>query len=390
MSFARQAATLSRTAVSLAAQSGLKGRASLTARLFSPACISRTLPTTTTTSARSIHVSSVNARNPPSSSWGDMIPRPQPPSSSNSDSISKIILRPQYKRFGQNNGQGKGGRGMPIFYDRRYQVIGGVVTVGAGGYYVTHLETVPMTGRRRFMDVSKAQEEMMAKEAYNQVMHEYRNQMLPANHAYTQYVKRVAGRIIKAAGMQDLDWEFHVIHSDEKNAFVLPGGKVFVFTGILPIAENENGLATVLGHEIAHQLARHSAEKLSFTKIALFVGAIVAIVFDPSYTSQRVLMELGMMLPFSRKCETEADQIGLQLIAQACFDPRESTKMWTRMSNQEKGLSFAFLNTHPASKDRVVKLEQWMPEAMETWHKSDCATTNAYADMFNKAKLAYW
>lgn len=268
--------------------------------------------------------------------------------------------------------------------------MGGVVTVGAGGYYVTHLETVPMTGRTRFMDVSVKQEESMAKEAYKQVMHQYQNQMLPDNHAYTLYVKRVAARIIKAAGMENLDWEFHVINSNEKNAFVLPGGKVFVFTGILPIAENENGLATVLGHEIAHQLARHSAEKLSFTKVALFLGLMFSVIFDPSYSVQRIVMDLGMMLPFSRKCETEADKIGLQLMAQACFDPRESIRMWTRMSDTERGPSLAFLNTHPASKNRVSNLEKWMPEAMDTWNKSDCATTNAYADMFNKAKLAYW
>ncbi|KAI7825202.1 peptidase family M48-domain-containing protein [Gamsiella multidivaricata] len=230
----------------------------------------------------------------------------------------------------------------------------------------------------------------MAKQAYNQVMHQFGNKILPPNHPYTIFVKRVASRIIKAAGMENLDWEFHVIQSDEKNAFVLPGGKVFVFTGILPIAENENGLATVLGHEIAHQLARHSAEKLSFTKIAMFIGVIVALVFDPSWGIQRIMMDLGMMLPFSRKCETEADQIGLQLMAQACFDPRESTHMWERMASQERGPSLAFLNTHPASKDRVRKMEAWMPEALDTYNKSDCATTNSWADMFNKSKLASW
>ncbi|KAF9286835.1 hypothetical protein BGZ88_008866 [Linnemannia elongata] len=336
--------------------------------------------------SRGFH-STLPGRNRPSSGWGDLIPQPQRPSSDTNNPLSKILTRtsPQYKRFGQNSGsdgRGRGGGRVPIFFDRRYQIVGGVVTVGAGG--------VPMTGRTRFMDVSVKQEESMAKEAYKQVMRQYQNQMLPDNHAYTLYVKRVAARIIKAAGMENLDWEFHVINSNEKNAFVLPGGKVFVFTGILPIAENENGLATVLGHEIAHQLARHSAEKLSFTKVALFLGLMFSVIFDPSYSVQRIVMDLGMMLPFSRKCETEADKIGLQLMAQACFDPRESTRMWTRMSNSERGPSLAFLNTHPASKDRVSNLEKWMPEAMDTWNKSDCATTNAYADMFNRVKLAYW
>lgn len=304
--------------------------------------------------------------------------------------MNRFLGRPQYKRFGQNpNNKGSGQR-VSLLQDRRYQIVGGVVAVGAGAYYVTHLETVPVTGRRRFIDVSLKQEEIMAKEAYKQTMRQFGNRMLPPNHPYVHYVKRVASRIIKAAGMENLEWEFHVIDSDEKNAFVLPGGKVFVFTGILPIAKNEDGLATVLGHEIAHQLARHSAEKLSFTKIALFVGMIVSLVFDPSWTMQRVMMDLGMMLPFSRKCESEADQIGLMLIAQACFDPRESVNMWARMASTERGPSLAFLNTHPASTDRMRKLAQWMPEALETYNKSDCTTTNAWADQFNKARLASW
>ncbi|KAI1297037.1 hypothetical protein EDD11_007247 [Mortierella claussenii] len=247
-----------------------------------------------------------------------------------------------------------------------------------------------MSGRRRFLDVSPEQEESMAKDAYNQTMKQYRHRLLPSNHPDTRLVERVARRIIKAAGMENLEWEFHVIDDPEKNAFVLPGGKVFVFTGILPIAANEAGLATVLGHEIAHQLARHSAEKLSFAKIVIFASVIFAWAFDPSYMIQRLVMDLGMMLPFSRKCESEADRMGLQLMAQACFDPRESVKMWSRMAASEKGFNLAFLNTHPASKDRMQKLEQWMPEAIDTANKSDCATTSAYADMFNKANLAYW
>ncbi|CAO3571446.1 unnamed protein product [Mortierella alpina] len=335
---------------------------------------------------RGLHSSPSTFRNKPSS-WGDLIPQP---SNRNTDGnpLSKIIVRPEYKRFGQKPGRG----GEEVFLSFTTGAIKSLAVLSLSELedIISRIWKLPMTGRRRFMDVSTSQEEMMAKEAYKQVMREYQNNVLPQNHPYTLYVKRVAQRIIQAAGMQNLDWEFHVIHSDEKNAFVLPGGKVFVFTGILPIAENENGLATVLGHEIAHQLARHSAEKLSFTKIALFLGVIVALVFDPSWSTQRIIMDLGMMLPFSRKCETEADQIGLQLIAQACFDPRESTRMWARMSAQERGPNLSFLNTHPSSKDRIVKMQQWMPEALETWHKSDCATTNAYADMFNKSRLASW
>ncbi|KAF9927098.1 hypothetical protein FBU30_003486 [Linnemannia zychae] len=348
-----------------------------------------TWSTTTLSASRGFH-STLPGRNRPPSSWGDLIPQPRKSSSDTNNTVNIIITRPskgpQYKRFDRNSS----GRGMPIIYDRRYQMAAGAVVTVVGGYYVMHLERVPMTERIRFMDVSVKQEEKMAKEAYSVVMRQFHNQILPPNHPYTQYVKRVATRIIRAAGMENLEWEFYVVNSKEPNAFVLPGGKVFVFTGILPIAENEDGLATVLGHEIAHQLARHSAEKLSFTKVALFFGVIFNIIFDPSFSMNSLFMNLGLMLPFSRKCETEADKIGLQLMAQACFDPRESVRMWQRMSHAERGPNLSFLNTHPASKSRAVKLEEWMPEAMDTWRKSDCETISVYADMFNKANLAYW
>ncbi|KAF9163625.1 hypothetical protein DFQ27_001101 [Actinomortierella ambigua] len=260
-----------------------------------------------------------------------------------------------------------------------------------GGLTSDRTDGVPVTNRRRFMDVSPAQEEVMAKQAYQQVMNEFGKSMLPPNHPVAQYVQRVARRIIQASGMQGLDWEVHVIQSDEKNAFVLPGGKVFVFTGILPIAANEDGLATVLGHEVAHQLARHSAEKLSFAKLVMLAGIVISAVLDPSYTTQQLIMHFGMMLPFSRKCETEADEIGLQLMAQACFDPRESPKMWARMHKTEKGqFRLAFLTTHPASQDRAKRLEEWMPQALDTWNKSDCAATNEYAAEFNRMRHAFW
>ncbi|KAF9902532.1 hypothetical protein BX616_001906, partial [Lobosporangium transversale] len=146
---------------------------------------------------RTIHASPRPLRNKPPS-WGDLIPQPQKPNSSGSNPLGGILLGPQYKRFGQNNRSGR----LPIILDRRYQIAAGVVTVGVGGYYVAHLETVPMTGRRRFLDVTTKQEEMMAKEAYKQVMHQFGDKILPQSHPYTLYVKRVAGRIIKAAGME--------------------------------------------------------------------------------------------------------------------------------------------------------------------------------------------
>jgi predicted Zn-dependent protease len=136
-------------------------------------------------------------------------------------------------------------------------------------YYVYHLDTVPISNRRRFLDITPKQEQAIAQLSYNEIMTEYGKRILPASHPYTQFVRRVAKRIIQVSGMRDLKWEVHVIDHQEPNAFVLPGGKVFVFTGILPLVQDEDGMAAILGHEVAHQVARHTAEKLSFTKVVL-------------------------------------------------------------------------------------------------------------------------
>jgi Zn-dependent protease with chaperone function len=139
----------------------------------------------------------------------------------------------------------------------------------------------------------------------------------------------------------------------------LPGGKVFVFTGILPIVENEDGMAAVLGHEISHQLARHSAEKLSFAKV-LLAGQFTLALFgiDPSFIFNRLTLNFLMEKPFSRKCETEADDIGLQLMALACFDPREAIEVWKRMEAAGGADIPQFMSTHPSHKNRIQYLSK--------------------------------
>ncbi|CAG8436600.1 9376_t:CDS:2 [Diversispora eburnea] len=256
-------------------------------------------------------------------------------------------------------------------------------TSGLGGlsgiYYVSHLETVPISNRRRFMDVTPKQEELMAQQAFKQVKSHYRNKILHPSDPLVRAVKKVAARIIKVSGMQDLDWEVFVIESSERNAFVLPGGKIFVFTGILDITKNENGLAAVLGHEVrfkniyskvGHQIARHSAEKLSFFKIVMLGQIFLSLLIDPGFIGS-LLFKFAIFLPFSRKCEIEADYIGLLLMAQACFDPREAIKMWERMEQVSKGIP-QFLSTHPNHTARIQKIEKWMPEALHKRELSDC------------------
>jgi len=258
----------------------------------------------------------------------------------------------------------------------------GTGTVMFGGYYVTHLEKVPISGRRRFMDVTPRQEEAMAVQAYNDIMFTYGRRILPPNHPYTRFVKRVGERLVRVSGMENIKWEFNVIDSPERNAFVLPGGKVFVFTGILPIVQNEDGMAAVLGHEISHQIARHSAEKLSFAKVILALRLTLALFgVDPSILFNHLSMDLLMMKPFSRKCETEADDIGLQLMAQACFDPREAIKVWRRMEALSERDIPQFVNTHPSHKNRVEYLQKKLPAALQKREESDCSSDlHAFSD----------
>ncbi|KAI7900266.1 peptidase family M48-domain-containing protein [Cokeromyces recurvatus] len=259
-------------------------------------------------------------------------------------------LNNQYTRFSNNE------RGS-FYMSKRFWLFIGTGTVIYGGYYVTHLERVPISGRIRFMNVSPKLEEAMAIQAYNEVMHEFRNRILPANHPYTRFVRRIAQRIIQVSGMEDMKWEVHVVNSREKNAFVLPGGKIFVFTGILPIVQNEDGMAAVLGHEISHQLARHSAEKLSFVKILLAIQLTLSLLgIEPSFLFNQYTYNFIMMKPFSRKCEIEADDIGIQLMAQACFDPKEAIEVWKRMELYNATDIPQFASTHPSHENRIKYL----------------------------------
>ncbi|KAL1930441.1 hypothetical protein VTP01DRAFT_10603 [Rhizomucor pusillus] len=292
------------------------------------------------------------------------------------------------ERFVSNDGyQRFQGHKEPFYMSKRLWVFLATGTVMFGGYYVAHLETVPISGRRRFMDVTKGQEEAMAKQAYHQIMSQFRRRILPPMHPDTMFVKRVAKRIVKVSGMDDLQWEFYVIEHPEPNAFVLPGGKVFVFTGILPFVLNEDGMAAVLGHEIAHQVARHSAEKLSFTKILFAIQFTLSLFgVDPHFVFSPLARDLIAEKPFSRKCEAEADAIGLQLMAQACFDPREAVAVWERMERSGKDRIPQFLSTHPSPKNRAQMLEKEMPLALSKLAASDCTTElSNLADMFNQA-----
>jgi len=243
-------------------------------------------------------------------------------------------------------------------------------------------ETNPYTGRSQLLMTSVSQEMQMGAQAYSQVKSDPKVK-LSQDPREIEPVKRVASHIIEAAKRskyaeeaKQFQWEVTVIKDDKTmNAFALPGGKIAVYTGIFPVAKTEAGLAAVLGHEVTHALARHGAERMSqgqLTNAALqVVGAAAGASGVNPLLSQGAMAALGagaqvgVLLPFSRKHESEADYIGILLAADAGYDPRESVHLWERMEQLSGGGGPSeFLSTHPGHETRIEQLKKWMPEAM--------------------------
>ena len=237
-------------------------------------------------------------------------------------------------------------------------------------YYFSNRQTVPYTGRHQIVDLSRQDEIALGVQSYTQILRQ--EQVIPSGREL-EMVREVGSRIAKVADVPDFDWEFNLIASREANAFCLPGGKVVVNSGILGIAQNPDGLAVGLGHEIAHAVARHGAERMAQQQL-LQLGqmAVGMSVQDMDRDTQRSILgvfgvgsQFGLMLPFSRTHESEADHIGLILMARACFHPEEAPRFWDRMmSNEGRGQQPPqFMSTHPAPERRIEQLQEWMAEA---------------------------
>ena len=232
--------------------------------------------------------------------------------------------RPQYNRFGNAQTIYSVWKTSPNF---RYGV--GAVGLSIGGIYYYNLEQVPISGRRRFNCISPAREEAMAKSQYQGIMQAYGREILPPSHPDSKMVNKVLQRLIPAAGLEGQNWEVKVIDDPEQmNAFVLPGGKVFVFSGILPICAGEDGLAAVLGHEIAHNVAHHTGEKLSQMTYLIPLGLLLTFTFDIPGQFSQFLLDIAFEKPGSREMESEADYIGLLMMAKACYDPNAAVGLW--------------------------------------------------------------
>lgn len=231
----------------------------------------------------------------------------------------------------------------------------------------TACATTPVSNRSTLILISKSQEIALGKQSYNQVL---KKEKVSENKKLNGIVQRVGKRIAAVSHMPKLNWEIKLIESDQKNAFALPGGKIAIYTGILPVAKNEAGLATVMSHEIAHVIARHGAQRM--TQQMLLQGAMIGAGFSMNNNKHRniILSALGLgvlygfALPFSRSHESEADQIGLIYMAKAGYNPHEAINFWRRFSKiKEKKGPPEWASTHPADATRMRGLRRYLSRA---------------------------
>jgi predicted Zn-dependent protease len=249
------------------------------------------------------------------------------------------------------------------------------------GGFVWSCATAPFTGRRQVILVSEGQEISLGDDAYK---HALRDSVITHNPDAERIVRKVGERIAAVANKPEYKWEFTVINDPEMvNAFAVPGGKVAAYTGIFGPARDEAGLAVVLGHEVAHALARHPAERMSQDMLLQLggVGLGIALGKNPAMANQvlqayGIVGGVGVALPFGRSQETEADRIGLILMAKAGYDPRVAVDLWQRMETMEKkeaakGRPPEFLSTHPGYETRVQNIRSFLPEALSYYQPSN-------------------
>jgi predicted Zn-dependent protease len=252
-------------------------------------------------------------------------------------------------------------------------------------FIIAACSTVPITGRRQLSLVSKGEMQSMSYQQYGQFL---KSNKLSTNKTATDMVKRVGTRIEKAVetyfasqGMtSQLDgykWEFNLVEDTTVNAWCMPGGKVVVYTGLLPVTKTETGLAVVLGHEIAHAVADHGGERMSQEMLAQLGGTVLSeLMKEKPQETQNLWLSVygvgaqyGALLPFSRTHESEADHLGLIFMAMAGYEPGEALTFWQRMAASSKGGSVPeFMSTHPSDETRIADLKNLLPEA-RTYYK---------------------
>jgi predicted Zn-dependent protease len=228
-----------------------------------------------------------------------------------------------------------------------------------------------VTHRTERVGLSERQQAALGSQQYAKTLRQYRRRIISSGAANAQ-VQRVARRIeaVAARDKPSFVWKVTLLRKNEANAYCLPGGKIVVYSGILPVTRTDAGLATVLGHEVAHATAEHAAERLEAQHLTRIAAIIVAggVAFTPGQYA-RVLAALGVggsaaSLPFSRRQESEADHIGLVYMARAGYEPHAAVSFWKRMLRASKGKEPPeFASDHPSDKHRIERIQGWLPEA---------------------------
>jgi len=248
----------------------------------------------------------------------------------------------------------------------------GFLLIFVSVYFSACLSSTPYTHRKQLVLFSPQQELQMGYQAAREILSKEPVSRDPRLNAVVQ---RVGQRIAKAAAQPNYKWQFFVIDKDIVNAFCLPGGKVFVYKGLFRAVQNDDQLAVVLGHEVAHAIARHGAERMSMVQLGrlgeqvaerTIAGGKYAGVIKKAYGATE---GIGLVLPFSRKFEYEADEIGLYLMTKAGYDPRQAIPFWQNMMQLSQGRRKPpeFLSTHPADINRIRKIQKEIPRALENY-----------------------
>ncbi len=263
-----------------------------------------------------------------------------------------------------------------------------IIFLLAGILFLTGCVLNQVTGRKQLSLVPESELQLMATGQYNTFLTE--NKVLSPANKEAAMVDRVGARISGAItkyynsqGQQSViegyKWEFNTVDSKEVNAWCMPGGKVVVYSGLLPVTQNETALAIVVGHEIAHAIAKHGSERMSQGMIQQLGGVALEVALSQKkQETQNLFMQaygvgstIGAVLPWSRQQETEADQYGLIFAAMAGYNPQEAIPFWQRMAAAGGESPPEFLSTHPSDETRIKKLKQFMPEAMKYYTRGN-------------------
>ena len=252
--------------------------------------------------------------------------------------------------------------------------------------------SVALTGRKQLLLVPDSEVMSLSNSSFQDYMKTAEPSTNAANTAMVVRVgKRIAGAVETylrnngmAAEVQNFAWEFHLVQDQEPNAFCMPGGKIVVNEGILPYTQTEEGLAIVLGHEVGHAVAKHSAERLSQQMVASYGGQILSgVLANKSAATQMLAQQVyglgaqyGVMLPYSRKNESEADHLGLVFAAMAGYNPQAAVSFWQRMASSGSQKVPEFMSTHPSDVSRISNIQKLMPEALKYYTPGQTSGVN--------------